>query len=96
MKPESTTRPDVSTGRRTFILVVVLLAMTVGAMCLNKVAPIATTIVSGMGLASVGQTGLLISVFTLSGIVLYIRKLTQIIIRMTGSDRGQTGTMEGS
>ena len=70
MKPESTTRPDVSTGRRTFILVVVLLAMTVGAMCLNKVAPIATTIVSGMGLSSVGQTGLLISVFTLSGIVL--------------------------
>lgn len=53
-----------------FAITMAILSMTVGAISLNKVAPIASTIAMSMGLPGVGQTGLMISVFTVSGIFL--------------------------
>lgn len=49
-----------------------LMSMTAGAMCLNKVAPIVPVLTESMGLAGAGQAGLLISVFVFSGIFLAI------------------------
>jgi MFS family permease len=47
-----------------------LMSMTAGAMCLNKVAPILPVLIRGMGLSGEGEAGLLISVFVFSGIFL--------------------------
>lgn len=49
-----------------------LMSMTAGAMCLNKVAPILPTLIQSMQLTGEGQAGLLISVFVFSGIFLAI------------------------
>lgn len=53
-----------------YILFIMLMSMTAGAMCLNKVAPILTTLTQDMALASSAQAGLLISVFVFAGIFL--------------------------
>ena len=54
------------------VLFMMLMSMTAGAMCLNKVAPIVPVLTESMGLAGAGQAGLLISVFVFSGIFLAI------------------------
>lgn len=55
-----------------FVLFMMLMSMTAGAMCLNKVAPIVPILSEAMGLTGAGQAGLLISVFVISGIFLAI------------------------
>ena len=54
------------------VLFMMLMSMTGGAMCLNKVAPIIPLLIRDMGLSGAGQAGLLISVFVFSGIFLAI------------------------
>lgn len=54
------------------VLFMMLMSMTAGAMCLNKVAPIVPVLTESMGLTGAGQAGLLISVFVFSGIFLAI------------------------
>ncbi|MDR2452325.1 MAG: MFS transporter [Candidatus Accumulibacter sp.] len=54
------------------VLFMMLMSMTAGAMCLNKVAPIVPFLTESMGLTGAGQAGLLISVFVFSGIFLAI------------------------
>ena len=54
------------------VLFMMLMSMTAGAMCLNKVAPIVPFLTESMGLAGAGQAGLLMSVFVFSGIFLAI------------------------
>ena len=53
------------------ILFVMLVSMTAGAMCLNKVSPVLTDIMSAFSIQS-ASAGLLISVFVFSGIILAI------------------------
>lgn len=55
-----------------FVLFMMLMSMTAGAMCLNKVAPIVPILSEAMGLTGAGQAGLLMSVFVISGIFLAI------------------------
>ena len=64
-----TNRKKISPG---LVLFMMLMSMTAGAMCLNKVAPIVPVLTESMGLAGAGQAGLLISVFVFSGIFLAI------------------------
>ncbi|GAA6489680.1 MULTISPECIES: MFS transporter [Gordonibacter] len=64
-----TERKRISPG---LVLFMMLMSMTAGAMCLNKVAPIVPVLTESMGLAGAGQAGLLISVFVFSGIFLAI------------------------
>ncbi len=64
-----TERKKISPG---LVLFMMLMSMTAGAMCLNKVAPIVPVLTESMGLAGAGQAGLLISVFVFSGIFLAI------------------------
>lgn len=54
------------------VLFMMLMSMTAGAMCLNKVAPLVPVLTQSMGLTGAGQAGLLISVFVFSGIFLAI------------------------
>lgn len=54
------------------VLFMMLMSMTAGAMCLNKVAPIVPVLTESMGLSGAGQAGLLMSVFVFSGIFLAI------------------------
>ncbi|MEG1831147.1 MAG: MFS transporter [Raoultibacter sp.] len=54
------------------VLFMMLMSMTAGAMCLNKVAPIIPLLIESMGLTGAAQAGLLISVFVISGIFLAI------------------------
>ena len=54
------------------VLFMMLMSMTGGAICLNKVAPIIPLLIRDMGLSGAGQAGLLISVFVFSGIFLAI------------------------
>ena len=58
-------RKKVSPG---LVLFMMLMSMTAGAMCLNKVAPIVPVLTESMGLSGAGQAGLLMSVFVFSGI----------------------------
>lgn len=62
-------KKKVSSG---LVLFMMLMSMTAGAMCLNKVAPIIPVLTESMGLTGAGQAGLLISVFVFSGIFLAI------------------------
>lgn len=62
-------RKKVSGG---LVLFMMLMSMTAGAMCLNKVAPIVPVLTESMGLSGAGQAGLLMSVFVFSGIFLAI------------------------
>ncbi|MBX9035186.1 MFS transporter [Gordonibacter massiliensis (ex Traore et al. 2017)] len=62
-------RKKVSPG---LVLFMMLMSMTAGAMCLNKVAPIVPVLTESMGLSGAGQAGLLMSVFVFSGIFLAI------------------------
>lgn len=62
-------RKKVSPG---LVLFMMLMSMTAGAMCLNKVAPIVPVLTESLGLTGTGQAGLLMSVFTISGIFLAI------------------------
>ena len=64
-----TERKRISPG---LVLFMMLMSMTAGAMCLNKVAPNVPVLTESMGLAGAGQAGLLISVFVFSGIFLAI------------------------
>lgn len=61
------TKKKVSPG---LVLFIMLMSMTGGAICLNKVAPVLTTIVDDLNLSSAAQGGLLISVFVFAGIFL--------------------------
>jgi MFS family permease len=54
------------------VLFMMLMSMTAGAMCLNKVPPILPLLTEGMGLTGASLAGLLISVFVFSGIFLAI------------------------
>lgn len=54
------------------VLFMMLMSMTAGAMCLNKVAPLVPLLIQDMGLSGAGQAGLLISIFVFSGIFLAI------------------------
>ncbi len=56
----------------TLILVIMLISMTSGAICMNKVAPVLTNIMSDLQISSSARAGLLMSVFTLAGIFLSI------------------------
>jgi len=54
------------------ILVVTLIAMVTGSICMNKVSPVLTYIVSDFSIDNSTYSGLLISVFVISGIILSI------------------------
>lgn len=54
------------------ILVVMLLSMVAGSICMNKVAPVLTNIVSDFAISSGTLSGLLMSIFVFSGIFLSI------------------------
>ncbi len=54
------------------ILVVMLLSMMAGAICMNKVAPILINITDDLNITDGTLSGLLISIFTFSGILLSI------------------------
>ena len=54
-----TERKKISPG---LVLFMMLMSMTAGAMCLNKVAPIVPVLTESMGLAGAGQAGLLVVV----------------------------------
>lgn len=53
------------------ILTVMLISMMAGAVCMNKVSPVLINIVNDFDLTT-GQSGLLISIFSLAGIFLSI------------------------
>ncbi len=54
------------------ILVVMLISMVAGAICMNKVAPVLSNIMADLNITSGSQAGLLMSIFTFSGIILSI------------------------
>lgn len=54
------------------ILLIVLLSMTAGAVCFNKVSPILTILIDQLNLTGNSQGGILISIFVFSGIFLAI------------------------
>lgn len=54
------------------VLIVMVMSMTAGALCMNKVAPITAQMITSLGLSSATQAGLLISIFAFAGIVLSI------------------------
>ena len=54
------------------ILVVMLISMMAGAICMNKVAPVLINIQEDLAISSSAQAGLLMSIFTFSGIILSI------------------------
>ena len=54
------------------ILFVILVAMMAGAICMNKVAPVLSYINEDLNITSATQSGLLISIFTFTGIFLSI------------------------
>lgn len=54
------------------VLFMMLMSMTAGAMCLNKVAPLVPILTESLHLTGTAQSGLLMSVFTISGIFLAI------------------------
>lgn len=62
-------RKTVSPG---LVLFMMLMSMTAGAMCLNKVAPIVLFLTESMELSGTGQVGLLMSAFVFPGIFLAI------------------------
>lgn len=53
------------------IMVVMLVSMTAGAICMNKMGPVLAEIMGDLGISN-AQSGLLVSVFVLSGIFLSI------------------------
>lgn len=65
-----------------FLLGIMLMSMVAGAMCLNKVSPLLTYIISDMHLNGTSQGGLLISVFAISGIFLSL--LIGVIMQTIG------------
>ena len=56
----------------TMVLVIMLISMTAGAVCMNKVAPVLTNIMEDLQISSSAKAGMLMSVFTLAGIFLSI------------------------
>jgi MFS family permease len=66
-RKEPNMKKNISPG---FVLFMMLLSMTAGALCMNKVAPIIPTLSESMGLTGAWQAGLLVSVFVFSGIFL--------------------------
>lgn len=54
------------------ILIVTLLAMVSGSVCMNKVSPVLTYIISDFSISNSTYAGLLISIFVISGIFLSI------------------------
>ena len=54
------------------ILVVMLISMVAGAICMNKVAPVLSNIMEDLNITSSSQAGLLMSIFTFSGIILSV------------------------
>lgn len=54
------------------ILVVMLISMMAGAICMNKVAPVLINIQEDLAISSSAQAGLLMSIFTFSGIILSV------------------------
>lgn len=54
------------------ILTVMLISMVAGAICMNKVSPVLSNIMADLNIASSSQAGLLMSIFTFSGIILSI------------------------
>jgi predicted MFS family arabinose efflux permease len=54
------------------ILVTMLISMMAGAICMNKVAPVLINIQEDLGISSSAQAGLLMSIFTFSGIILSV------------------------
>lgn len=63
-----------NTGKKSpwTILVVMLVSMVAGAICMNKVAPVLSNIMADLKITSGSQAGLLMSIFTFSGIILSI------------------------
>ena len=55
-----------------FLLLMMLMSMTAGAMALNKVSPIISIIIPELNLSGSAQGGLLISVFAVSGVFLAV------------------------
>lgn len=53
------------------VLVIMLISMVAGAICMNKMSPVLSFVMEDLGI-STGQSGILISIFTLSGIFLSI------------------------
>ena len=54
------------------VLVVMLISMVAGSICMNKVAPVLTNIVSDLAIANSTLSGMLMSIFVISGIFLSI------------------------
>lgn len=54
------------------ILTVMLISMVAGAICMNKVAPVLSSIMADLNITSSSQAGLLMSIFTFSGIILSV------------------------
>jgi MFS family permease len=52
------------------VLVMMLLSMTAGAMCMNKVAPVLSQIITSLNIQNEALGGMLISIFVFTGIVL--------------------------
>ena len=53
------------------VMVIMLISMTSGAICMNKMSPVLSSIMSDLGITN-AQSGLLVSIFVLSGIFLSI------------------------
>lgn len=53
------------------VMVIMLISMTAGAICMNKMSPVLTEICTDLGITTT-QSGLLLSIFVLSGIFLSI------------------------
>lgn len=53
------------------VLVIMLISMVAGAICMNKMSPVLSFVMADLGITT-GQSGILISIFTLSGIFLSI------------------------
>lgn len=53
------------------VMIIMLISMTAGAICMNKMGPVLASITSDLGITN-AQSGLLVSIFVLSGIFLSI------------------------
>lgn len=53
------------------VMIIMLISMTAGAICMNKMSPVLSSIMTDLGITN-AQSGLLVSIFVLSGIFLSI------------------------
>lgn len=70
MERDLNTQPKDKSVSPGMVLTLMLMSMTAGALCLNKVGPIMSPIMSSLALTSEAQAGMLISVFVFSGVIL--------------------------